>query len=534
MNPALYKLIGLQTRGIFRRMTRGGKSPARIVVFVLGALICAGWLMLAAAPRMNKPIDPGRVEAIMPLGLLGICIITAVTSAGDKAIAFTPGEVDQLFPGPFTRRELLAYKLLKSTLGAVLTAAILSVIMLKYARWWPACFAAVFLVLLLIQWFSIVLLLAGQAVGEAAYSRMRRFIIIGAGALIFVGARTWIAAGAGGGESAIYQFRGSPVGRFVLAPFDPFARLMTANNTGQVLHWAILAAILDAGLVLLVFLLDAHYIETAIGASERRYAKIQRLRSGSVLSMSSKKTANWHLPMFPFAGGAGPIAWRQLTSAGRNSRGLLLLLVIVAIGAAPTLAGHGVQSIHLLIGVMGWLTFLCSSMLSFDFRGDVDKIESLKALPLRNWAVSAGQLVAPVVLLTILHVLMLGIAAFAVPAYRNYLFAAIPLMLPLNALLFASENLIFLLFPSRPAAVSPGDFQVMGRKFIFMMGKMLVVGVGATVALIAGGLTWKLTDTRLVPATIVTWVVLAAEVIAVIPLIAAAYRRFDPSIHTPA
>ena len=26
-----------------------------------------------------------------------------VSSSGDKAIAFTPGEVDMLFPGPFSR-----------------------------------------------------------------------------------------------------------------------------------------------------------------------------------------------------------------------------------------------------------------------------------------------------------------------------------------------------------------------------------------------------------------------------------------------
>jgi hypothetical protein len=209
-------------------------------------------------------------------------------------------------------------------------------------------------------------------------------------------------------------------------------------------------------------------------------------------------------------------------------------MFIIAIGAAPTLSGHGAQSIHLLVGVMGWLTFLCSSMLSFDFRGDVDKIESLKALPLAEWAVAAGQLVAPVALLTILHALMLGIAAFAVPAYRQYLLAAIPLAIPFNTLLFGAENLIFLLFPSRPAAVSPGDFQVMGRKFVFMIAKMLILVACAIIAMIPTVIVWQLTGKNLAATIVVAWMLLAGETAGLIPLIAYAYRRFDPSIHTPA
>ena len=137
--------------------------------------------------------------------------------------------------------------------------------------------------------------LGGQALGESAHSRFRRFVLIGAGALLFVGIRTWIAVGAHGGKTVVYQFRASPIGKIVLAPFEPFGQLMTANSLGALVHFAVLAAVLDAGLLVLVFLVDKHYIETAIGASERRYAKIQRMRGGSFLSMGAKKTASWHL-----------------------------------------------------------------------------------------------------------------------------------------------------------------------------------------------------------------------------------------------
>jgi hypothetical protein len=535
IHPALYKLIRLQGRSIVRRMMRGGFSPARVLVFAIGAILCIGFL---AAPILSNKArtDPHRVRVVMPLALLGMCVITAITSVGDKAIAFTPGEVDQLFPGPFTRRELLAYKLIKSTLAAVLTAVILSIVMLRHARWWPGSFAGVFFSLLFVQFFSIALLLMGQSLGAAAYTKFRKIVIVGAAVLIMLGARTWIAAGVNGGEAALYAFSASPIGEFVLAPFQPFGQMMTSAGVLDLLKWAALAALLNAGLLLLVFLLDAKYLETAMAASERRYAKIQRVRAGAFLSLGVSKTSQWHLPQLPWAGGAGPIVWRQLTNAARSSRGLLLLLLIVAVGAAPVLsvAGQGGKFREFMLGVLGWMTFLCSNMLSFDFRGDVDHMEGLKALPLNSSAVTAGQLVTPVLVLSMFHFLLLGSAALVVPMHRQWLLIAMPLVLPFNAILFGAENLIFLLFPSRPAAVSPGDFQVLGRKFVFFIGKILILAALCMVALFPSVLVWVFTGKNLAAATAVGWIILAGEAVALVPVIAWAYRRFDPSIHTPA
>src|SRR4051812_1128013 len=121
MNRALLKLIGLQMRGFARRSVRGAGTPARIAFFAIGLLLILSWLsanLLSAAVTSRS--EPWRVRLVMPLAILGFCLASVVTSMGDKAIAFTAGEVDQLFPGPFSRRELLAFKLLKSSLLASL------------------------------------------------------------------------------------------------------------------------------------------------------------------------------------------------------------------------------------------------------------------------------------------------------------------------------------------------------------------------------------------------------------------------------
>ncbi|MDB5299679.1 MAG: hypothetical protein JWO87_1342 [Phycisphaerales bacterium] len=552
IHPALYKLIALQGRGLVRRTLRGAGTPRRIVFFAVGAAVFLLWLgpavLMATKPRsaLQQEKTINYVRTIMPMVLLGVCIVTAVTSAGDKAIAFTPGEVDQLFPGPFTRRELLAYKLIKSTLAAVLTGLILSLVMLQRAQWWPACFVGVFLSLLFVQWFSIAMVLGGQALGAAAYARFRRLLMVVAGILVVVGLRTWMTEGYSHRQAALERFRDSPVVGTILKPLEPYAQAMTAAGASALVKWSAYAVLLNTGLLVLVFLLDSYYVEAAMAASERRYAKIQRIRAGSFLSLGVSKTATWRLPALPWFGGAGPIVWRQLTSAGRSARGLLLLLLIIAIGAGPILAGGGglfhqrdsaeyeAETLKVLGIVLAWLTFLCSSMLNFDFRGDVDLIDTLKSLPLRENAVAVGQLIVPVLLLTIVHALLLGIASALLPGQRPVLLAALLLALPFNGILFASENLIFLLFPSRPAAVSPGDFQVMGRKFVFLLMKAMMLAVAGIIALFAGLLVWIMTGRALAPAIAAGWLALAAEAAALVPAIAWAYRRFDPSIHTPA
>ena len=481
----------------------------------------------------------------MPLALLGVCFMTAITSAGDKAIAFTPGEVDQLFPGPFTRRELLGYKLIKSTLAAILTALVLSVAMRRHAQWWPACFAGVFMAILIRPMVQ-----HRPASRRTSHRNIRAYAASvnsscwRQSSFCLSAASPGFPEGLHSGKAAVYEFRQSQLGHALTAPLDPFGELMTAPDAGTTLKWFIFTAIINGALLAVVFMLDQHYVETAIAASERRYAKLQRVRAGSFLSLGVGKTSQWHLPQLPWLFGAGPIAWRQLTTAARSSPGLLMLLLIVAVGAAPVLttAGPDMNVVELLLGIMAWLTFLCSSMFSFDFRGDIDHIEAIKALPLRGWAVTIGQLVAPVLLLTAFHFLLLGIAAATLhsrPAAtfgmgREILIAAMLLALPFNTILFEAENLVFLLFPSRPAAVSPGDFQVLGRKFIFLLGRMLIVASACIVALMPAVMAFELSGKSMFAATAVGWMILAMEAAALVPVIAIAYRRFDPSMDTPA
>ena len=542
MNPALIRLIGLQTRGLVRRMVHGATSPRRAVFLVVGILVIVLWFGPSLVTRLVvRHVHPERLassserfRSMTPLMLLGICFLTIVSSAGDKAIAFTAGEVDFLFPGPFSRRQLLLYKLLKSALAAMLSGLLLSLALLIYAQMWVACFIGVFLTLLFIQLFSTAGVLLGQTVSQRAYTLARRGVLIVGLVLLLMFARQWLVGR--NRQNTLRELLSSGVVRAALAPLEPFGRAITAGDFRELGAAGGQAALLDAGLLVLVVLLDENYLEAATAASQRRYAQIQRIRGGSVLASGVKGIVKWKLPQLPWAGGAGPVAWRQATSAARSAKALLLLLLILAVAIGP-LFSTALDSARVsqgLLGALAWLTVLLSGLLKFDFRGDLDHMEELKTLPIRPSALAAGQIAVPTLILTGAHVLMLLGVAAAVPAQRDVLFVAACLALPFNALLMATENLIFLLFPTRPAAASPGDFQVLGRQAVQLVMKAIAMLIGCLVAFGIAVPLFIFTGGSQPVLTLVAGTILATEVVALIPAIAWAYNRFDPSVDTPA
>src|SRR5205807_1771367 len=114
---------------------------------------------------------------------------------------------------------------------------------------------------------------------------------------------------------------------------------------------------------------------------------------------------------------------------------------------------------------------------------------------------------------------------------------------PFNFLLFAMENLFFLLFPTRLAAATPGDFQALGRNVLFLLAKMLVLTLVLFLAALAGVVAWLATGGTLVngqltggsatAAWLAGWPVVALCGTALLPLIAYAFHAFDVGRDTP-
>ena len=535
LHSALLKLIALRMRGLRRRMLRGVKTPKGAVFFALGLAMFALWMGPSVAQAiMRRDTGSGWLEAYVPIMMLGMCLLTLVTSAGERAIYFSPGEVDFLFSGPFGRRELLAYKVVGMMIGILFSSVIFSVFFLPHASSWIASFVGVTLALLFIQLFSMALLLTGQMMAEHAYTRLRKAVLLAFGLVLAVALGPALAArGAGNFGEAILQAQQHPALKYALLPLAPFTKTIAASALfPDLLLWASAAAGLNVLLFLFILWLDAEYREAAIGVSQRVYSRMQRAQRSGMAPTGAY--AKGRVPQLPYWGGAGPIAWRQLTNALRNAKSVMMVLLLVALAIGiPTVAkgNTGAQIWPIAGGILMWLTVFVSMMIRFDFRMDIEQMDWLKMLPVRPWAMVLGQLAVPVLICSVLQVALVAVTT-SIAGHQEWILLAVLFAPPLNLMLFGAENALFLVFPSRVVAFSPGDFQVFGRQLLLILVKMLLLtlalflagGLGAVVNLVAG----------IVPAVIVAWLLMVGLGIAMLPLAAKAFVNFDVSLDTPA
>jgi len=423
--------------------------------------------------------------------------------------------------------------------AGVLSALFVSVIFCRHGSMWIAVFLGNFLSIVLVQFLSTAVTLIGQTIAEHAYSRVRWAVLVAVLVLAAMAAGPAISTGFERGlMPAVESIRSSTVGFWLLLPFEPFGRTFVAQHVfPDLVGWATLAAAVDLALLGLVMRLDVNYLEAAVAVSQKLYQQRQQAQRGGT-AWVKPTGAGWRVPSLPWCGGVGPIARKQLTTAMRSARGFLIFFLVMGVILAGTLfslkEGTGQGVLVALGSQVFMLTIIFARALPFDFRGDMDHIESLKVLPLGSTAIAVGQLTAPVLIMTTIHCVLLAIVAASQLVPPIVLLQIAVFTLPFNFLLFAVENLFFLLFPIRMKAATPADLQHVGRTMVEMFVKIIVLGV---VCCTAGGFGWAaywLSGGSQVAAVAAAWPILATAAVVLLPCVSWAYRRFDVSVDTPA
>jgi hypothetical protein len=547
MPRALWQLMFLQYRGWLRQTARKAATLKGALFGLIGLAVLALWLVpLLLTP--HEGVAPDTLRVYGPPSLLLYCILNLFLSTNERAIYFNPAEVNFLFTGPFTRRQLLGYKIVSAFLVSLPAAVFFTIMVQIHARWFLAAYVALVLAFQLMHWFALVLNLIAVTVGAHVYSRGRKVAL---GALVvlvivvFIQASSLSAASGGWFQG----LRNSPIWTTAMTPFRWFVETFLADNVADLLRFGALALLVNFTLLAFVFGLDAHYLEAAATTSERIYSQIQRIRRGEAVQMGlSSGKVLFSLPDFPWWGGVGPVLWRQLTTA---SRGLGRLVVLVIVFGTPLLiqlftVPESPQTPHgeeVPVGRMAGsvfvvcMTLFVTVLTPFDFRGDLDRMEVLKTLPVRPWRLVLGQLLAPVFVVSTVQVALLGILASlgqsdGVPGGQSLTALAAFFIWPFNFLIYALENLFFLVFPTRLAS-SPGDFQAMGRNILLFLIKALVLGVSVGLAVVVSlGVAW-LTGLPLLSLTS-GWLTLVVCAAALIPPTAWAFVQFDVSRDMPA
>jgi hypothetical protein len=524
--------------------TAKGAALTAVGLMIFAPQIVVGILQ----PHLGSPEVIEQIRRFGTLGLLAYCFIILFTSLAEKAIYFRPSEVNFLFAGPFNRRQLLWYKIAVQLLNVTVLAVLLTAITFKNTTSVFAAFLGVLLTLSFLNLFSVAVSLVGSNVSERANSTARKL------ALLLVSIALLTAAAGIGREFLVLspleiatRIEQSPVMRVILTPLRWFPGTFTAERIWPDLVFSASAALcVNVALLAVIFGLDAQYYEAAAATSAKVYARIQRIRSGGglgpTLELSTRRGKRQSLPMIAWLFGAGPVAWRQITTAQRDFARVLLVAFILAAMTLPALfagaADPHVDPVTLALALQGTVlgaTFFLTPLLPFDFRADFDRLAELKALPVSPTALVAGQLAAPVLVMTLSQTLvMVVIGTKLSDTSWAWLFAVLAaFVVPVNLFQVGIDNVFFLLYPARPITGGTFDLEAMGRVMVLIFVKAIIVCCTGALAVGCGFVAYYVLGQNMKAGYVFSLVVMTALSLIPIPVAAWALVRLDVARDVP-
>ena len=548
VHPALLRLHVFALKGQLRRIVRGVRTPKGALFSAVGALVGLSWIggwaiPMFGASKSEDAIPPGLVTTFVTLFLMVHVVLAAVQGGFRGGFVFSPAELQFLLPGPFSRRELLMHKIVYWVLASFLFAIPMSLFATMLASA-PLSKAYPVLVLLVFNVLAVeaVVLQCLHRVGRSAFLKGVGVLGVAAVGIVLWPLATQVRAG-GFLDLATSIWDSTPF-QVVSAPFRLFPEMLFEKSTERMIGLAAIALGMNAALVLLVLLIDTDFYEASVVRSEKQHAALERFRGRRMAVRTATLPRYSRLPAFPRFEGAGPICRRQLIAALRaNSLTRLLLLVFpasIGIGflirsqfadRANSLSASVtvVDPVFLVLTASTlYVTVLFSEMCPFDFRGEIDRMDQLKSLPIPPQWIAAGEIASSVIAITCLEIASVLPALVVLSLYKPFLFtiAFLPL---LNAIILGVDNMLFLVFPIRLVAANPGDIQRMGKMIIrfIVKGILFLPAFGIPVGLAAALVYFDLPAFAVAAAL---WLTLLAVAVTLVLATAFAFARFDPTV----
>lgn len=519
MDAALLRLLAMRMRGGLRLRLMQMVSLRGAMLFIsLGGII---WLLSAtgqAVPTdklfvgasLDSPAVRADIETFMPLAMLGMTLLTVLLSTG-PSFHFSPAEINLLFVGPFSRRDLLLYKFIAYAAGAALSAALVAPFAQSQTGSALATFTAAFLTLVFVQLNSAAVGMAWQAFEGNRLARLKwpataLVTVLALAALIYA----WVAPGHSI-SGLLSDLRHSWIGTIILLPYIVFSELFLARaHLPDLALWATIAILINAVLLWAVIKLDRSTSEFSLREHTRLSNRWERMRQGGSF-WATERSEVPSIRTAPVLGGLGPIAWRQAIKAVRNSAKVIVLFIVGAACAGPlsSMAGLSITDETGQLMIFFFFGFILPRTLICDFRGDLSRMETYKTLPIAPWRICLGQLVVQVLLAYVVALAM--IASFLL--FADGLAAPVALVLaafalPFTLLLYAVENTIFLMFPAKTIPMGRADFEFLGRSLIEFIMKTIVILFAVALAIGVGVFTFMtLTPTLILP-VLASWLTL--------------------------
>ena len=490
-------------------------------------------------PRLpsNLPLPALPTFDPLPLvatgGALLLLIIATFTWALPTAkpgLAFTEAEVAFLFPAPISRRRLIHFKLLGSQVSILISALFFTLVssgwsflgggaLIHTLGWW------IILTAVNLHLTGATLTVTRLIDGGVSTAR-RRTVVLGVIGLAIAATvfSSWSHTpffvpgeaehpGPFGGltdlcgylarllDASLFHWLLLP-GKWVIAPF------LSVNGT------AFLHALWPAALILVahyfwVSRMEVSFEEASVAASEKRAARIARIRSGGALSAAKPKARREPFRLRDTGRPELAFLWKNLLSTQSVFHWRVWLVCASLIGIGVPWIARQPDFKPAAIGIAAFSAIFAAYTLLFgpqlarqDLRSDLPNSDILKTYPLAGWQILLGELLTPVAILTGLLWLALLAAACALepravqlawltPGFRLVAGLCAALVVPpLCALQLLVPNAAALVFPAwfQATRQRTGGIDVMGQRIIFVFGQMLVIVLALAPAVVGAGL----------------------------------------------
>ena len=517
MDAALLRLLVMRMRGGLRlRLMQLVSLRGALFFLALGGII---WLLIATrqpgpngqlfgVAGLDAEAMRAHIETFMPLALFGMTLLTVLLSTG-PSFHFSPTEINLLFVGPFSRRDLILYKFIAYATGAALSAALVAPFAQSQTGSALSAFTATFLTLLFVQLNSAAVGMAWQAFEGNRLARLK-WPVTAVVFLIAIGAviHAWATP-----DRTVFDLlsdlRHSWIGTVILMPFIVFAELFLAQTLfPQLALWATIAILINAALLWAIIRLDGRTSERSLSENTRLSDRWERMKQGGSF-WATERSEIRSIRTAPTLGGLGPIAWRQAIKAVRNSSKLIIIFIVAAACAGPLSSATGIPITddRALVFIFFFFGFILPRTLICDFRGDLSRMETYKMLPIAPWRICTGQLVVQVLLSYVVVLTMIvSVLLFEDRVAAPVALALAAFALPLTLLIYAVENTVFLLFPTKLIPMGRADFEFLGRTLVEFITKTIIILFAVSMAAGVGVFVfWTLRTTLVLPG-LASWV----------------------------
>jgi Putative ABC exporter len=562
-HPALRLLARMKLKAVLRQQRRRLRRPSGWIFGILGLFLMGSWALSLLVGRPLGPpqhLDRGLQVVAVQLAIAVVSLMALFGALSHRGLYLPKEEIELLFAAPVSRSDLVRYRLITNLFRSLFAGVVFG--LLSLGRLPSRTFGMTGIVVTMLTLPLVgqaASLIAGDAENRLARlvsGRWTRLLQALSGILLWLLVMGLIfndrlarhaqpAPGRFDPWAAAEHLLSTPWLHALLLPLKPWALMITARSGVTFATWLAVCVVVWLVTFELIARIPIDYRELSLETSADVARRLNRLRRGGFgasVGKASRRAAGWRVPWLLGRGPFGAIAWLKLGAILRKARGTVLIstLIVGALTFVFTLSFRGRRPEDaiggaVMIAVLG--TFYLCAGLKFDFRSDLEQMESIKAWPVRSWRVFLATILPEVLLVSGVLAAAILVRAAVTRAFHPALLGIALALPPVILAWVALDNAVFLFAPVRFVPGQEGALHHMGRSLALMFLRMVLLAISTGLAALPAVAAWFLAHKVLDLSESaawwiaggVAWCVLLAIDGALVVAGGVLFRRFDVS-----